>query len=316
MAHDIWNLKKLPPDFCLQSTAAKRNAAPVNATRRWKVLAAALPAAFLVWCCSGGWGVAEDPGSQARSMPEIIAHRGASYDAPENSLSSVNLAWQRRTDAVEIDIYLTRDGHIVAYHDRTTQRIGGRDKPVAEQSLAELHQLDIGSWKDARYAGEKIPTLRQVLATVPSRKRLFIEVKAGPEIVPTLVEQIRNWPQHQESAVVIAFSLEVAQAVKKALPKVPVYWLVGFEQDKETGKWRPELEDILKQAAASHFEGIDVNDTALLDADFVKTVHDAGLELYVWTVNDAARARELAAFGVDGITTDRPGWLREQLQRP
>ena len=249
-------------------------------------------------------------------MPEIIAHRGASYDAPENSLSSVNLAWQRRTDAVEIDIYLTCDGHIVAYHDRTTQRIGGRDKPVAEQSLAELRQLDIGSWKDARYAGEKIPTLRQVLATVPSRKRLFIEVKAGPEIVPTLVEQIRNWPQHPESAVVIAFSLEVAKAVKEALPKVPVYWLIGFEQDKETSQWRPDLDDILKQATTCHFEGIDVNDTALLDADFVKAVHDAGLELYVWTVNDAARARQLATFGVDGITTDRPGWLREQLQRP
>ncbi len=316
MAHDIWNSTRLSHDFRSQATAKTMRAAPADSPRRLKILFAVLPATVLAWWCSGGSGIAKDPASQARSMPEIIAHRGASYDAPENSLSSVNLAWKRRTDAVEIDVYLTRDGHIVAYHDRTTKRIGGRDKPVADQSLAELRQLDIGSWKDARYAGEKIPTLRQVLATVPAHKRLFIEVKAGPEIVPTLVEQIRDWPQHQESAVVIAFSLEVAKGVKEALPKIPVYWLIGFEQDKKTGRWRPELEDILKQAAACHFEGIDVNDTALLDADFVTAVHDAGLELYVWTVNDAARARQLAKFGVDGITTDRPGWLREQLRRP
>ncbi len=247
--------------------------------------------------------------------PEIIAHRGASYDAPENSLSSVKLAWARNADAVEIDIYLARDKKIVVYHDKTTERIGGRNKAVGAQTLAELRQLDIGAWKGAQFAGERIPTLQQVLHTVPRGKRLFIEVKAGVEIVPHLIQAIRDWKQAETSAVVIAFSIDVCKAVKKELPQVPVYWLIGFKQDKNSGEWSPPLADVLRQAKACGFEGIDVNDTRLLDRDFVESVHGAGLELYVWTVNDPRRAGRLAVFGVDGITTDRPAWLKRNMQK-
>lgn len=258
---------------------------------------------------------AADPKASGSGRPEIIAHRGASYDAPENSLSSVKLAWARNADAVEIDIYLTRDEQIVAYHDKTTERIGGRNKAVWAQTLAELRQLDIGAWKGAQFASERIPTLQQVLHTVPRGKRLFIEVKAGVEIVPHLIQAIRDWKQAETSAVVIAFSIDVCKAVKKELPQVPVYWLIGFKQDKNNGQWSPLLADVLRQAKACGFEGIDVNDTRLLDRDFVDSVHGAGLELYVWTVNDPRRARQLAAFGVDGITTDRPAWLKRNMQK-
>ncbi len=264
------------------------------------------------------WGIlpalrAADRQALRSGRPEIIAHRGASYDAPENSLSSVRLAWARDADAVEIDIYLARDKQIVVYHDKTTERIGGRNKAVWEQTLAELRQLDIGAWKGAQFAGERIPTLQQVLHTVPRGKRLFIEVKAGVEIVPHLVRSIRDWKQAETSAVVIAFSIDVCKAVKKELPQVPVYWLIGFKQDKKSGEWSPLLADVLRQAKACGFEGLDVNDTRLLDQDFVESVHGAGLELYVWTVNDPRRAGRLAAFGVDGITTDRPAWLKRNM---
>ncbi|MCA9017815.1 MAG: glycerophosphodiester phosphodiesterase, partial [Planctomycetaceae bacterium] len=120
----------------------------------------------------------------AFSAVEIIGHRGASYDAPENTLASVNLAWQRNADAVEIDIYLTKDGKIVAYHDKTTKRIGGRDQAVNEQTLAELQTLDVGAWKNEKYKEERIPTLTQILKAIPAGKRLFIEIKCGPEVLP------------------------------------------------------------------------------------------------------------------------------------
>ncbi len=247
--------------------------------------------------------------------PEIIAHRGASRDAPENSVSSAKLAWERKSDAVEVDVYLSKDGEIVVYHDKTTKRIGGRDRAVRDQTLAELKELDVGAWKGEEFVGERIPTLVDIMRTVPRGKRLFIEVKAEIEIVPALAAQIRQWSSAAESAVVIAFSFNVALAVKKELPAVPVYWLVGFKEQKESGEWKPKWDDVIRRAVESGFEGLDVNDVDYLNREAVEAVHEAGLQLYVWTVNDSQRARELATWGVDGITTDRPGWLREELTK-
>ncbi len=95
----------------------------------------------------------------------IIAHRGESYDAPENTLASINLAWQRDADAVEIDVRLSKDNKVVVFHDKTTRRLGGRNESVKNQTLEELKELDVGSWKSEKYKNEKIPTLTEVLAT-------------------------------------------------------------------------------------------------------------------------------------------------------
>src|SRR5947208_878460 len=99
---------------------------------------------------------------------EIIAHRGASWEAPENTLSAVQLAWQQGADAVEADFRLSRDRQIVATHDDSTLRITGVDLRVHESSLAELRALDFGRWKAAQFEGERIPTLAELLATVPA----------------------------------------------------------------------------------------------------------------------------------------------------
>jgi len=99
---------------------------------------------------------------------EIIAHRGASHDAPENTLAAVNLAWQQNADAVEIDVHLSRDGQIVVIHDENTRKTAGLNKNVSEQTLAELRRLDVGRWKGRQWAGEKIPVLAEVLGALPA----------------------------------------------------------------------------------------------------------------------------------------------------
>jgi glycerophosphoryl diester phosphodiesterase len=140
---------------------------------------------------------------------EIIGHRGAAYDAPENTLASVNLAWKRNADAVEIDIYLTRDGHIVAVHDETTKRYGGPDKKIVAQTLAELKTIDVGRWKDIKWSGERISELAEVLETIPDGKRLFIEIKSGPEIIPELQRVIQVAGKKAKQTAIISFSLDV-----------------------------------------------------------------------------------------------------------
>jgi len=125
------------------------------------------------------------------SAVDIIGHRGASHDAPENTLAAFKLGWEQGADAVELDIWLTKDGKIVCLHDADTKRTTGVLKKVAESTLDELRTLDAGTWKDAKWRGEKLPTLTEALAAIPAGKRLVIEIKAGVEILPELARDLK-----------------------------------------------------------------------------------------------------------------------------
>jgi glycerophosphoryl diester phosphodiesterase len=244
---------------------------------------------------------------------EIIAHRGASYDAPENTLASIKLAWEQGADVAEFDIFLSKDNKIVVIHDANTKRTAGVDKPVVEQTLAELQKLDVGKWKDARFAGEPIPSLDQVLTTVPPGKRVFIEIKCGPEIVPELDQVLTTSKLKPEQTVIISFSADVVAAVKKARPDLTAYWIVTLSPKKAKPRTANEL---IAKAREIQADGLDLSaDPSVLTPEFGKQVREAKLALYVWTVNDVDLARKMIQAGVQGITTDRPLWLREQLSK-
>ena len=121
--------------------------------------------------------------------PLIIAHRGASGTAPENTMEAFNLAWNLGADGIEGDFHLTHDGHIVAIHDADTGKVsGGKIKFfVKKVTLKELQSIDVGSWKDKKYSGIRIPTLEQVIDSVPDGKKFFIEIKCGTEIMAPLI---------------------------------------------------------------------------------------------------------------------------------
>ena len=245
----------------------------------------------------------------------IVAHRGASGEAPENTGAAFKLAWRQGADAIEGDFYLSRDGEIVCMHDRTTERTAGVNLTVAEATLAELQQLDVGAWKSPRFAGEKILTLTQVLELVPTDKKIFIEIKCGPEIVPALERTLSRLDVPPEQAVVISFQDDVIAAVKKRLPKYQAYWLVGFKQNEQTGAWGPGVDRVVATASRIGADGVDLQATPeMLDAPFVARCRDAGLGVHTWTVDDPARARQLQALGVDSITTNLPAKLRRALE--
>jgi glycerophosphoryl diester phosphodiesterase len=244
---------------------------------------------------------------------EIIGHRGASHDAPENTLASIRLAWKQNADASETDVHLTKDGQIVVIHDFNTRRLGGRNRKVVDQTLAELKQLDIGRWKGEQWADERIPTLAEYLAEIPEGKRLFIEIKCGPEIVPRLVEVIRAARKRPEQTCLIGFSHEVMQAAKRELPQLKCYWIVELKRNRETGRWTPQLATLIRKAKDAGLDGIDFGDSPALDREFVSKVKQSGLGVYTWTVDSVQEAKRLEQAGVDGITTNRPGYLKESL---
>lgn len=244
---------------------------------------------------------------------EIVAHRGASFDAPENTVASFRLAWEQGTDAAELDIHQSKDGKIVVIHDATTKRNIGVDRPVLEQTLEELRTLDAGSWKGAAWKGEKLPTLDEALATIPAGKRLFIEIKCSAAVLPELERVIQASGKKAAQLVIIAFDYDTIAQAKKRFPEIPAFWLAGYKVDKQTGKGT-ELEPLLAKAKAAGVDGLDLDFKFPIDAAFVAAAKAQGLQIHVWTVDDAETARRLAAAGVAGITTNRPGWLREQLK--
>lgn len=245
----------------------------------------------------------------------IVAHRGASADAPENTLASFRLAWEQGADAIEGDFYLTRDGQIATLHDATTKRTaGGVDLEVAKSTLAELQALDVGGWKSPQYRGERIPTLADVFATVPPGKKIFVEIKCGPEILPGLQDALEHSRLEPAQVVVISFSQAVIKAVKTQLPQIKAHWLVSYKQDEATGVWSPSPDEVLETLARLQADGIDTHGNRhVVDREFVSRLRGQGLEFHVWTIDDPGDARYFQQLGADSITTNRPAEIRAAL---
>lgn len=244
---------------------------------------------------------------------EIIAHRGASHDAPENTLAAIHLAWKQRADAVEIDVQLSQDNRLVVIHDATTTKTAGVKKSVHHQPLAALRQLDVGRWKHRRWTGERIPTLAEALDAIAQGKRLFVEIKCGPQCVPELAEVFRRSGKKPFQLVPIGFAIDTMRLVKSALPQLEVCWVAQFKRSWKSGRWIPKPSTLIDHAKHAGLDGLDLGAKGPLTSALVEQVHQAGLRLYVWTVDAAARGRQLQTAGIDGITTNRPGSLRSAL---
>jgi glycerophosphoryl diester phosphodiesterase len=245
----------------------------------------------------------------AQPSPLLIAHRGESYDAPENTLAAINLAWQRGARAVEIDGRLTRDGTLIVSHDPDSRRIGGPSRPIRQQTLAELRALDAGAWKNRRWTGERIPLMGEVLATVPRDGRVFVELKEGPDTVPPLADALAATKLDGRQVIVMSFLPETVQAAARAMSRCEICLLLRARDYLGRGKlaWAIEL------ARKLGCQSLDVESHPRLGRTVVDAAHVAGLRIYVWTVNRVSTAQRLAAAGIDGITTDRCAWMTERL---
>lgn len=252
-------------------------------------------------------------GGKGTMKPEIIAHRGASYDAPENTTASAALAWKQNADAMEIDIYLSKDGRVMVMHDKDTSRTAGGVKHVISETDSEtLRKLDCGAWKGEQFRGTKMPFLEEIIEMIPPGKRLFIEVKSGPETIEPLAKILRASGKIGQ-IVIISFNDCIALA-KKTLPEVPAYLLDSRKKDPATKKFLPYNEDVIvKKAKDAGLNGLDLSYEGL-EKSIVEKTKDAGMQMFAWTVDDPAEAKRLVDIGVIGITTNRPEFLRKALE--
>ena len=233
----------------------------------------------------------------------IVAHRGASKDAPENTLEAFRLAWLQNADAIEGDFRLTKDDQIVCMHDENTLRTCGEKLIVSESSYSELCRLD-ASFQFDNIPSQSVPLLSDVFKTVPDNKAVYIEVKCGPEIVPALITAIINSNLRKEQISIIAFDTSVIKALKSVAPHIKANLLYDVALPVDSS----ELLDRLKNTKADGLSSNNMNSKELIDV-----IKQAGFEYHSWTVDDSKTAKKLLEWGVNSITTNRPGYLRQQL---
>ncbi|HKE95539.1 MAG TPA: glycerophosphodiester phosphodiesterase family protein, partial [Povalibacter sp.] len=191
-----------------------------------------------------------------------------------------------------------------------TRRVDGRNVALSDLTLAELRSIDVGRWRGRQFAGERMPTLDELIATVPAGKRLFVEIKTGPEILPALGESLARSHATQANVVLISFNFEALRQAHARWPNYTTLWLVGYSGQ---GAASPTIEQIIEQAHAAGFSGLDLGANWPLDASDVRQIRSAGLQLHVWTVDAPELASRWIDIGADSITTNRAGLLRKQL---
>jgi glycerophosphoryl diester phosphodiesterase len=237
---------------------------------------------------------------------EIIAHRGASAYAPENTLAAVKLAWSQGVDGVEIDVHLTRDQRLVVIHDDDLSRVNGVQDQVDSLTLAELQEFDVGSWKDPRWSTERVPSLAAVVQTIPPGKRLLVEVKCEAGCVEAFAADLALVADRPDAVTIIGFELPIMAACKQRYPQTAVYLVAEQTLADEQADWEPSIDDLIESAVRAKLDGLDMSNTLGVDSCTVGKIHKADLDCCIWTVNSVEDGERLRKAGVDSITTDDP----------
>ncbi|MEU6808501.1 glycerophosphodiester phosphodiesterase family protein [Streptomyces sp. NPDC046831] len=265
----------------------------------------------------GGARAADDTG-----LPVVVAHRGASAYAPENTLAAVDRAAALGIRWVENDVQRTRDGALVVIHDDSLQRTTDAEQvfpdrapwKVKDFTAAEIARLDAGSWFGPAYAGARVPTLQQYLRRVEhNHQKLLLEIK-NPELYPGIEQQTlkllgnEGWldSRHLASRLIVqSFSAGSVRTVHQLKPGVRTGFL-----------GTPATADLSRYAAFT--DSINPSHGSL-SGGWVSAVHSLSgphgrpLRVFAWTVDDAARARTVAGYGVDGVITNKPDVVRKAL---
>lgn len=269
---------------------------------------------------SGSPGAVAAPATSAPESDRIsvIAHRGASADAPENTLPAIDLGAAVKADFVEVDVQMTRDEELVIVHDTTLRRTTDvqmrfPDRApwnVRDFTLAEIRTLDAGSWYDTRYASTKVPTLQDVLDTLRGRAGLLLEVKA-PELYPGMAAAVvakldsAGWLRSAPAAprlVVQSFDWTFMRTFHHLAPGVPVGLLGGSPARSQLA----QLSTWADQLNVHHLR---------VSSRFVEQVHRHGMTTWPYTVNNPKRMRTLLDLGVDGVITNHPDVVTDVERR-
>ena len=232
-------------------------------------------------------------------LPWVIAHRGASAVAPENTMAAFRRAVALGADCIETDLHLSRDCRLVILHDATLNRTTSGNGPVKNHTLAELRALDAGRWFSEEFAGERLPTIEELLDYAGQTDlSLYLEIKggAGYGVERAVISALRG-RKEAKAAVALCFDASVLDRIHQ-LDRLLMTGLL-FESDAEA---------MVREAVRVGARQIAPRGDCITP-ELIEDAHRRGLKVVAWTVNDPAQMRALAAAGVDGIITNHPDRL-------
>lgn len=238
--------------------------------------------------------------------PMVIAHRGASLHAPENTMAAFLLALQHGADGIELDVQITADGHVVVCHDRTLDRTTTGTGPVSTHTLKEILDLDAGSYFAPDFAGERVPTLREVLQNIADHVLINIELKTIIRSWHTLSEAVVSMIRELNSVrrvVVSSFNPMALRRVRCIAPEIPVGLIIAPMQPK----WLRILFSRMVSYDILH------PNRGLIDEEMIQRQQRDGNRVVVWTLNEPAEIEKFVRFGVDGLITDTPEVARQVI---
>ena len=245
-------------------------------------------------------------GGGAREVTSVIAHRGASAYAPENTLAAFNLAFEMGADGIELDVELTKDGVPVVFHFDQNQQTHGLSS-LKDLTLAEVKQLDAGAWFDAKYRGEEIPALEEVLEAVGARGLIVIEIKwsavaLGNDDLERATARVIAQATSAHNLVVSSFHPIALARMRRLAPRLPRALIYQTEVMPAllNGPWFRAL----VQPRALHFE------RQMLNAKRAAWARRKKHEIVAWHTEEPIEMKRLIALGVDGIMSNAPDVLR------
>lgn len=235
--------------------------------------------------------------------PTVMAHRGLSADAPENTLYAFSDAISVGVDFIELDVQQTRDGVLVVMHDSNLKRTTGVNKDIWDVDYADIQNLDAGSWFDPAYANARIPTLEETLQFVDKRAKLNIEIKPtkhGSDTLEQDVAELITRYQYTDACYVTSFSYGSLKKVKEANPEIRTGYLMSVAYGQFYS---------LKYADAFSLNKVFVT------SQVVNAAHQQGKQIFAWTVNSMSEVRSLCNLHVDSIITDDPVMVQNVISR-
>lgn len=231
---------------------------------------------------------------------EIIAHRGAAGSRPENTLAAINKAAADDADWIEIDVQETADNEVVVAHDSDFMKLAGVDLKIWDATMADLTEIDIGSWFDPSYSGERTPTLRQALKAVKGRGKVMIELKYYGHDVDLESRVVGIVEETGMASDVSVMSLKY-DGVRKMQALRPD-WRYGVLAATAIG-----------DLAALEADFLAVN-TGQASLQLIRRAHSQGKQIYVWTVDDPITMSRMISMGVDGLITNEPALARQVME--
>lgn len=243
----------------------------------------------------------------------IFAHRGASADAPENTLAAVYEGLAQGSDGIEIDVRHSLDGKVFAIHDNNFQRTAGAKLTVGKTFSHKIKTLDAGSFKNKKFAGEKVPLLEEVLDAVPAGKLLQIELKGKKPAVAEVLEIIMKSGKSPAEITLISSSFNILKALKDRQENIKTAWIYAKKPIYRNNI--PKISKLLAAFKENCIDALDFDCRLGIDKKYMDLLHKYGIKAYSWTVNDPARAAYFKEIGVSGIATDSPAFMRNALSK-